>query len=229
MIGERALGFVPSEPGREHRFDILPRMPSTGAAATTSSEPAAAGEREDVLCALIARIVHSDEAALRELYDTTVARVYGLALRITGRADAAEEVASDVFVQVWRDATRYDAERARVLTWLLTICRSRAIDFLRRRDLTEPLPDDDTLADEEGGPRNDPQDLMSATQTHYALHAALTMLAPLQRQLLALAFFRGLTHDEIAEHCRMPLGTHIRKALGILRTRLASENQENKT
>jgi RNA polymerase sigma-70 factor, ECF subfamily len=242
MIGEQALGFVPSEPGREHRFDILPKMPNTGAPGTMTPgtrrpdamtpEPAAAGEQEDVLRALLERIVRGEQAALRELYDGCVGRVYGLALRITGRSDAAEEVTSDVFVQVWRDAARYDARRARVLTWLLTICRSRAIDFLRRRDVTEPLPDDDALADEQSAPRNDPQDLLSATQTSGALHASLALLAPLQRQLLALAFFRGLTHDEIAQHCDMPLGsvkTHIRKALGILRTRLGSDNKEDRT
>ena len=230
MIGERALGFVPAEPGPEHRFDILPKMPNTGTA--MAPEPPAASEQEDGLRAILERIVRGEEAALRDLYDSTVARVYGLALRITGRADAAEEVTSDVFVQAWRDATRYDAERARVLTWLLTICRSRAIDFLRRRDVTEPLPDDDELADAQSAPRNDPQDLLSATQSSGALHAALAVLAPLPRQLLALAFFRGLTHDEIAQHCDMPLGsvkTHIRKALGILRTRLVSENKEDRT
>jgi RNA polymerase sigma-70 factor (ECF subfamily) len=209
-------------------------MPNTGTATTTTmpSAPAAAPDHEAVLHALIARIVRSEQSALRELYDDSVARVYGLALRITGRADAAEEVTSDVFVQVWRDAARYDASRARVLTWLLTICRSRAIDFLRRRELTEPLPEDDALSGEHRGPHNDPQDLLSATQTNGSLHGALALLAPMQRQLLALAFFRGLTHEEIAQHCDMPLGTvktHIRKALGILRTRLEGEDKGNNT
>jgi RNA polymerase sigma factor (sigma-70 family) len=232
MIGERPLGFVPGEDGRERRFDILPKMPNTGTAAAMAPGPPVASEQEDALRALLARIVRAEEAALRELYDESVGRVYGLALRITGRTDAAEEVASDVYVQVWRDAARYDPERARVLTWLLTICRSRAIDFLRRREVHEPLPDDDDLCDTGNQPVNDPQDLLSTTQSNGALHTALGLFAPLQRQLLALAFFRGLTHEEIAQHCGLPLGsvkTHIRNALGILRTRLKGENNKDRT
>ena len=230
MIGEHVLGFVPGEPGPEHAFAILPRMPTPGAAIATAPQPAAAAD--DDLCAVLARIVQREESALRELYDASVGRVYGLALRITGRSDAAEEVASDVYVQVWRDAARYDSERARVLTWLLTICRSRALDFLRRRELTEPLPDDDELAEPHSAPANDPQDLLISTQNHRELHTALALLAPLQRQLLALAFFRGLTHEEIAQHCRLPLGsvkTHIRKALAMLRATLTGNNKEVRT
>ena len=99
------------------------------------------------MCALIARIVHSDEAALRELYDTTVARVYGLALRITGRRTRPRKSPRMCSYRSG-DVTRYDAERARCSPGCSRICRSRAIDFLRRRDRTEPLPDDDALADE---------------------------------------------------------------------------------
>src|SRR5215210_4131837 len=121
MIGKRVLGFVSAEPRLEHPFAILPRMLTPGTATATAPEPAAAAD--DDLRAVVARIVQREESALRELYDASVGRVYGLALRITGRSDAAEEVASDVYVQVWRDAARYDFARARVLTWLLTICR----------------------------------------------------------------------------------------------------------
>jgi RNA polymerase sigma-70 factor (ECF subfamily) len=232
MIIKGALGFVPSAHGHENPFAILPKMPTTVAAAATAPVIPAASEHDDALRLLVVRIMHGEEGALRELYDVSVGRIYGLALRITGRADAAEEVTSDVYVQIWRDAARYTPDRARVLTWMLTICRSRAIDFLRRRDLTEALPEDDELAAAQSAVGNDPQDLLSAVQSNGALHAALAGLAPLQRQLLALAFFRGLTHDEIAQHCDMPLGsvkTHIRKALGILRTRLTGQDMEERT
>jgi RNA polymerase sigma factor (sigma-70 family) len=241
MICKSALGFVPSAQEPEHPFDILPKMPNSGAAAPVTSKPLSSKsmsskipvsiDQDDELHALLARIVRGEEAALRELYEISIGRVYGLALRITGRADAAEEVAADVFVQVWRDATRYEPQRARVLTWMLTICRSRAIDYLRRRDPAEPLPEADELTVAQSTPGDDPQDLLSATQSNGALHAALGTLAPRQRQLLALAFFRGLTHEEIAQHSGMPLGsvkTHIRKALGVLRGRLADENTEDK-
>lgn len=164
---------------------------------------------------LVAAIAHGDEDALASFYDATISRVYGLALRIVGVAQTAEEVAADVYFQVWREAGRYDGERGAPLTWLLTICRSRALDALRRQDRAdlqaEPeLPHD--LAHEESSPL----DLLLAIERNSRLHAALRDLAPLQRQLVALAFFRGLTHQEIADYSGIPLGTvktHIRSAL----------------
>jgi RNA polymerase sigma-70 factor (ECF subfamily) len=185
----------------------------------------------DELHALVSRIALGDEPALRDLYDASIARVYGLALRITGRREAAEEVAADVYMQVWREAAKYDAGRGRVLTWLLTICRSRAIDSLRRRDPAEPLPADDALDDAGSPPENDPADLLEMTVGNRRLHEALATLTPLQRQLLATAFFRGLTHEEVAVHCGMPLGsvkTHIRRAIAALRACLAQDTQESK-
>lgn len=166
----------------------------------------------------VAAIAGGDETALASFYDATIGRVYGLAIRIVGDAQTAEEVAADVYFQVWREAARYDRERAAPLTWLLTICRSRALDALRRRDRAElqaePEPPQD-LAHEDNGPL----DLLLAIERESRLHAALVELAPLQRQLVALAFFRGLTHQEIANYSGMALGTvktHIRNALLIL-------------
>lgn len=232
MVLERVVGFMPSAPAAEAGFEMLPRMPGIAApsAATTPTDPLL--EQNDVLRAQLAAIANKDQAALGAFYDETISRVYGLALRITSRPDAAEEVASDVYLQVWRDAALYDTSRGRVLAWLLTICRSRAIDSLRRRDQAEPLADPDELPSGDGAFATDPQDLLDGVQTHSALHAALELLTPLQRQLLALAFFRGLTHDEIARHSQLPLGsvkTHVRKALGILKTHLTRSTLENRT
>lgn len=84
MIGEHVLGFVPGEPVPEHPFAILPRMPTPGAATATAPQPAAAAD--DDLRAVLARIVQREESALRELYDASVGRVYGLALRIPAAA-----------------------------------------------------------------------------------------------------------------------------------------------
>lgn len=223
MIADRVLSFMPTDQGAEACFDILPRMQATPAAATAPSEPDAQ-DQEHALRGLLTAIARQDEAALATFYDATVGRVYGLALRITRRPEAAEEVASDVYLQVWRDAARYEPSRGRVLTWLLTVCRSRAIDSLRRRDEAEPLPEGEELRAGDAAPSTEPEELLAAVQTHTALHRALEYLTPLQRQLLALAFFRGLTHEEIAQHSQLPLGsvkTHVRKALGTLRARLA--------
>jgi RNA polymerase sigma-70 factor (ECF subfamily) len=175
------------------------------------------------LAGWIAAIVGHDERALAALYDATCHRVHGLALRIVQRQALAEEVVEDTFWQVWRQAARFDATRGRPLTWLLAMARSRAIDALRRdqRFRHEELPEDD-LADA-GSAAPPPQDLLDATRGQAALHAALLKIEPRSRQLVALAFFRGWTHEEIAEQQGLPLGTVkslIRRALIALRHHL---------
>mgnify|MGYP001157458549 CR=1 FL=1 len=157
-------------------------------------------------------------------------RVYAVALRIMRHADLAEEVVSDVYMQVWRDAHRYDASRGRVLAWLLIISRSRALDLLRRQDEAFSHPDPHELVAEPDSGQKTAQDLLQASQEGSALHAAMATLTPLQRQLLSLAFFRGLSHSEIVAHCGLPLGTvktHIRRALGALRDALGPAAESN--
>lgn len=174
----------------------------------------------------IAAVGRGDEQALGNLYDATLGRVYGLALRVTRNTQAAEEVAEDVYWQVWRQALRFDPARGNAMTWLLTIARSRALDSLRRADEADAHPEPETLVAPEAAHEGDPQDLLEATQRSRALHAALQTLDALPRQLLALAFFRGLTHEEIAAQTALPLGTvksHIRRALTALRGVLAPE------
>lgn len=171
---------------------------------------------------LVVAIAHGDENALALFYDATISRVYGLAMRIVGVAQTAEEVAADVYFQAWREAGRYDAERASPLTWLLTICRSRALDALRRQDRAELQAEPESphdLAHDESGPL----ELLLAIERNSRLHTVLEELAPLQRQLVALAFFRGLTHQEIADSSGIALGTvktQIRNALIILQRAL---------
>ena len=165
------------------------------------------------------------EAALGELYDATLGKVYGLCLRITGRHDAAEDAAAEVYHQAWRQADRYDPSRGRPLTWLLTLAHSRALDSLRRRDEAESHPEPDSLAEPLPAPDADPLDLLLGVEENTALHAALASLHPVQRQLLALAFYRDMSHQEIADHAKLPLGTvksHIRKGLAALQVVLRS-------
>ena len=186
-------------------------------AAATSTPP---GEDDAALRVCLEGICRRDEPSLGRLYDLTVSRVYAVALRFMRHADLAEEVVSDVYLQVWRDAHRYDAGRGRVLAWLLVISRSRALDLLRRQDEAFSHPDPHELVDEADAGQNTAHDLLEASRQGTALHAAIATLTPLQRQLLSLAFFRGLSHSEIVEHCGLPLGTvktHIRRALAALR------------
>ena len=182
------------------------------------------GASEASLRGWIARVVHQDQQALAELYEAMVGRVYGLALRITRQVQTAEEVTEDCFWQVWRQAPRFDAARGGAIAWIMTIARSRALDALRRADNAEPLADE-RLANIEAEQGNDPHDLLDAVEKQHRLHAALRDLEPLPRQLVALAFFRGLSHEEISAQMGLPLGTvksHIRRALLRLRELLGS-------
>ncbi|RTL57896.1 MAG: sigma-70 family RNA polymerase sigma factor [Rhodocyclaceae bacterium] len=187
---------------------------------------------EGYLRQLLGRVVERDQAALAALYELQIGRVYGLSLRITRDAALAEEVAEDVFWQVWRQAPRFDPQRGSVTAWMLTIARSRALDALRKLRPVQLEADMTSLTESEcheDGPSHDPQDLLAATQRDKRLHSALADLDPLPRQLVALAFFRGLTHEEISSHTSLPLGTvksHIRRAIARLREALDPDLQE---
>jgi RNA polymerase sigma-70 factor (ECF subfamily) len=191
------------------------------AAGSAAAPCAAAASLDDAqLGALIGRIVHQDARALEALFEATSARLHGLVLRIVQRRALAEEVVEDTYWQVWRQAARFDLERGRPLTWLLAMARSRAIDALRREERFrhDELPDDDVASADAAAPP--PQDLLDATRSAQALHAALATLGARERQLVSLAFFRGLTHEEIAAQAGLPLGTVkslIRRSLQQLR------------
>ena len=178
---------------------------------------------EGGLAGLIERVIDHDERALAALYDATFSRVYGIAFRIVRSTALAEEVVEDTYFQAWRQAARFDASRGGPLTWLLGIARSRAIDTLRREarfahDELEAEAGDSIAADTPTG-----EDLLDVARNHADLHRALLKLQAQPRQLVALAFFRGLTHEEIASQTRLPLGTvkaQIRRALMTLREAL---------
>lgn len=193
--------------------------------AVRAVQPLAKAATEIELQAWIRRVIRQDEAAFGKLYEACVSRVYGLALRITRNAAQAEEVAEDTFWQVWREAPRFDAARGTAMSWLLTIARSRALDSLRARDPAESVEDAEQLLDAQHANHTSPMDLMSATQSDHALHDALAQLDAQPRQLIALAFFKGLTHEEIAAHTGLPLGTvksHIRRGINTLKSLLGA-------
>src|SRR5512134_3121915 len=127
MAADGLLEMVAEEeperpPGRTRGAPIIGRMPGHPAVETAPADPQQAD-----LAALVARMAAGDEAALGAFYDATMPRVYGLAVRICGNFATAEEVVADVYHQCWTVAARYDAVRSKVMTWLLMICRSRAI------------------------------------------------------------------------------------------------------
>ena len=187
---------------------ILPRMNLTAVPDSDS----ALRERQ---YAWIAAMAEGNETALNALYETTLARVFGLALRITGRRDLAEDVVLEVYWQAWRDASRFDANRGEPMAWLMTICRSRALDALRRQDSAESHPEPEILVADEPGADPSPLEALLATEAGSTLGMAIAKLTPVQRQMIALAFFKGLSHQEIADHTGLPLGTvksHLKRA-----------------
>ena len=168
-------------------------------------------------------MAHGDERALGDFYDATLGKSYALALRIVRDPQAAEDVVAETYLQVWREAHHFDATRGNPLAWLLTICRSRALDALRRREPADTHPAPDTLATAQISLTAATEDLVASLQEGHLVREAVTRLPPVSRQLLTLAFFRGLSHQEIAEHTGMPLGTiksHLRKAQEALRLAL---------
>ena len=164
-------------------------------------------ERDRVVASLVARMANNDETALGQLYDLTVRRLHTFALRIVRDPRLAEEVTEDALFQAWREANRFDVNRGKVITWLLTICRSRALDALRRVDVAECVEDPDIFRSHEASHSVEPERLIQQFEASCAVHTALMQLPPNERQAIGLAFFRGLTHQEIADHWQMPLGS----------------------
>ncbi len=179
---------------------------------------------------IVQGLVERDEQSLAELYDCTLAKVYGLALKITRRHDLAEEVVEDTYMQAWQEIAKFDDKRGPIIAWLMVICRSRAIDALRRLDEAESHADPESLSDDIGKVSS-PLDILLLLERESDIQIAMTSLNALQRQLLALAFFKGYTHEEIALQMHMPLGTvksNIKRAQDKLKVALhnMATNQE---
>lgn len=176
------------------------------------------------LAILLESVKRQDRGAFETLYDSTVNRLYSLAFRITRQHETTEEVVSDVYLQVWQQAGQYDSTRGNVIAWLTVLCRSRALDALRRtRSVTIHESARDTSTSEATGTEH-PQDLLIAIEAHSSLHRAVKKLDEQQRQLLALAYFRGYSHGELAQFTGLPLGTvktQLRRTLMVLKSELS--------
>ena len=169
---------------------------------------------------LLAGLRQRDERALAELYDRYGQMVYGLALRISGDAGAAEEISLDAFWQLWQQVDRFDARQGSLLNWLLTIARSRAIDRLRARAARKRSTADDPTDVTRVG---QPDEAAELSQRSDLVRHAMERLSPDQRTALSLAYYEGLSHSQIAARLQEPLGTvktRIRQAMGVLRRAL---------
>jgi RNA polymerase sigma-70 factor (ECF subfamily) len=156
---------------------------------------------------LVQRLLLKDVSAFEQLYDRHARAVYGLLLRILQQASTAEEVAQDVFLQLWRNASQYDESRGPFVPWLLTLARNRALDTLRlkserqrrREDRTEEMPPVFSA------PEYEKQ--LDAKRRAEKVRALLSSLNPQQKKAIELAYFSGFSHSEIAAALKEPLGT----------------------
>ena len=174
---------------------------------------------DDADRAVLTRISSGDLHALDELYDRYKTMSYSIAYRITSDATLAEDVVQDAFLGVWRNAARYIEGRGSVKTWLLSIVHHRAIDAVRRRRPTVELPDR-----EEAPPTSlqlpDVWGEVSASLDADTVREALRVLSDVQREAIELAYFGGLTQQEISARTATPLGTvKSRMRLGLLAMR----------
>jgi RNA polymerase sigma-70 factor (ECF subfamily) len=177
----------------------------------------------DELTLLVDDMRRGNERALESLYDATVGKLYALACAILRQEEDAEEVVCATYAQAWEGAANFDGQRGNVLGWLLMMCRSRALDLLRKRRARLETPD--STAIDRVAHTVQPEDLLSLMQQSSRVHAALSILPVERRQLVSLAFLRDLSHHEIATHTGLPLGTvksHLRRALLQLREHLES-------
>lgn len=155
---------------------------------------------------LVRRIAGGDGDALARLFDLHSPVVLGLLSRMLGARSEAEEVLQEAFLQVWTQADRYDSERSSARSWILMLARSRALDRLRRREARrrreeEAVEEADLAIHPVGTER------LEESETRSRVSSALGSLSPEQRRCIELAFFEGLTHTQIAERLKAPLGT----------------------
>ncbi|MGA2551608.1 MAG: sigma-70 family RNA polymerase sigma factor [Burkholderiaceae bacterium] len=158
------------------------------------------------LAQLIAAVALRDQRAYRRLYDATSPKLFAIAVRILRDQGRAEEVLQDAFVNVWNGAASYNASLSAPMTWLITIVRNRALDYIRRVDRDTVELDDDleaVLESEEPGP----QALVLRSEEASALTICLGRLDAGPRQAIAFSYFQGLSHSELASNLQVPIGT----------------------
>ena len=172
--------------------------------------PLDTADRSVRLAALLGRVAMGDQRAFEALYGQTSAHLYAVALRIVREPTAAEEILQEAYVSVWHHAGSYDAARSQPITWLISIVRNRCLDHLRRGEIdTVSLTTEDEDAPEldvaDEGPT--PADLLMRGAEAHSVRDCVETLDAGQKQAIALAFFQGLSHAELAAHMRQPLGT----------------------
>lgn len=186
------------------------------------------------LAELLSRAGLGDRAAFASVYQRTSSHLLAVILRINRDRAQAEEILQDVYVNVWRAAAGFDATQSQPMTWLTSVARNRAIDSLRRASSQPRLSsshgrdDEDTdVYDDTADDAPGPLELLNQASVARQLQRCMEGLSAPQRQCLALAYFDGLTHAEIADKMAQPLGTvksWVRRALQALKPCLDAGN-----
>lgn len=181
---------------------------------------------EEDWATLVQLTAAGDQLALHALYERSHRLVFTLIMRITANRETAEELTIDVFHDVWRRASRYDAANGTVLGWIMNQARSRAIDRLRFDNRKKRTYSDDLQPPVEVAAEPDPVDVLDMRRQRDSLRQALSILTADERQAIETTFFAGLTHVEAAARLNQPLGTiktRIRSGLSKLRNTMTQE------
>ncbi|MHA7268899.1 ECF RNA polymerase sigma factor SigK [Arthrobacter sp. HLT1-20] len=183
-----------------------------------SVEPLAPPTHED----LIRLVALGDEAAFEELYDAVAPRVFGLVRRVVRDPAQSQEVTQEVFIDIWSQASRFDADRGKAMSWILVIAHRKAVDKVRAsqassdRDLRQGMKEYQESYD-------DVADTVETQMESERVRIALATLTQPQQEAISLAYYGGYTHQEVAELLKIPVGTvktRIRDGMIRLRDRL---------
>ena len=195
-----------------------------------------ADPRNTSLQGLIANAARGDHTAFSRVYERTHAHLFGVALRVVGERQAAEDALQEAYVSIWKHAASYrsdvEGQPIQAMTWLIAIVRNKALDALRVRNRTRttsfedfPNTSPDTLEEHSDQAPSAMQLLERATQA-ISIEQCLMVLNGSHRQCLALAYYQGMSHTEVAEQMDAPLGSvkaWIRRALAKLKVCLAAQ------
>ena len=161
------------------------------------------------LPALMARVALGDRAAFERVYRATCSHLYSIAFRTLRNEQKADEVLQEAYVNIWRQAATFDAQAGTPMTWMINVVRNKAIDAVRsRRAEASSTVELDESADElPADASGEPGELLESSLAKARIHACMAGLPSSQRQALALAYYRGLVHTDIAATMNAPLGT----------------------
>ena len=181
--------------------------------------------------ALVTRIARGDSTSLEVLYDRYASRVLGISVKIVGDQALAEDILQETFWRVWQSAGMYQAQLGSFTGWLFRIARNLSIDAYRRRNVRPQAimseNGSDPILDETPDPEMDVAEQAQSSLTHQQIRKALASLPGVQRQVIEMAYFYGMTRQEIAEATGEALGTiHTRARLALQKLRGALERDE---